>query len=302
MSIDEVRAALRALTRRMVEGASYEELTTTLDAIAAMPGADELRPEIAGRRLALLQVHHRDEAERARVLRDAGPDIDSVPLSERVSWIVGAGRDRAIVEPHLRPLLAEIRAAAEHAPDDAHAQHALWLASVYLDEDRQGPEPREEPEEDEDEDAEEEGEEFETPWLENVEVGLEVARSLVVARRPFEEIVEALDAVLELPNGEQAAGLVANEKILMLVHCDRDDAEAERVLAEVAPVLATFTAQERAESLSPLLSGRRVLAAKYAPALIVELEEELRRDPGKGEVADTLARLRSSLERARAGG
>jgi hypothetical protein len=300
MSIDEVRAALRALTRRMVEGASYEELTATLDAIAAMPGADELRPEIAGRRLALLQVHHRDEAERARVLRDAGPDIDSVPLSERVSWIVGAGRDRAIVEPHLRPLLAEIRAAAEHGPDDAHAQHALWLASVYRDENRQGPEPREEPEEDEE--ADEEGEECETPWPENVEVGLEVARRLVVARRPFEEIVEALDAVLELPDGEQAAGLVANEKILMLVHCDRDDAEAERVLAEVAPVLATFTAQERAESLSPLLSGRRALTAKYAPALIVELEEELRRDPGNGEVADTLARLRSSLERARAGG
>jgi hypothetical protein len=299
---EHVRAALRAVTRRMVEGAPYEELSATLDAIATMPGADELRAEIAGRRLALLSVHHRDAAERSHVLAKVAPDIASVPLPERVSWLVGAGREKHLVEPHLRPLLAEIEATAARDPDDAHAQHALWLANAYLGEEQpRRDEPGADPGRAEDEEPEADAPDVPPPWSPEVSAGLEIVRWLLVGRRPYEELSEALDAVLELSGGELAAGLVANRRLILVSHHDRDDAEAERVLAQVAPILATFSVQERAEAVSALCVGRPALAEKYVPPLIAELEEELRQRPDAvGEAM--LASIERGLACTRAGG
>lgn len=214
---------------------------------------------------------------------------------------MGAGRHRRLVAPHLRPLLAELQDAAARDPDDARAQHALWLASGYLDEERpRRDEPRGDTEPAEDEAAEAEVPDWIPPWSPEVSAGLEVVRMLIVGRRSYEEMTEALDAVLELPGSEMAAGLIANRRLLMVSHYGRDDAEAERVLAQVAPVLATFPVQERAESISALCAGRTALAEKYVPALIAELEEELRRSPEpEGEMV--LAGIKRGLERTRGG-
>jgi hypothetical protein len=296
MIADHVKEALRAATRRMVEGAPYDELTATLDAIAAMPGADELTAEIAGRRLALLEVFHRDEAERDRVMQAVMNDLSSVPLPERVRWISGAGRYEELVARYLRPLLPELQAAVDRNPDDDRAQEALWLTRRALADVETGAS-HDEPTDDEE--PEEESASI-PPWPPEVGIGLDVVRMLIVGRRSYEEVSEALDAVMDLPGGELAAGLVANERILLVNHRVQDDAEAERVLTAVAPVLATFSVRDRASAVSLACSGRPALAEKYIPPLIAELEEELRANPDmEGEA--TLAGIKRNLERTRTG-
>lgn len=299
MTAEQVRAALRAVTRRMVEGAPYDELTATLDAVAAMPGADELRVEIAGRRLALLEVHHRDATERDRVLGATMPDLAAVPMAERVRWIIGACRYPELAERYLRPLLPELQTATQNDPENIQAQQALWLARRALGDDR--------PHEGLDARTEGEGPEVEElppwtpPWPPAVDVGLDVVRWLIVGRRSYVEISEALDAVLALPGGELAAGRVANERALMVTHHNRDDAEAERVLEQIAPVLATFALRDRASAVSLVCVGRPALAEKYMPALIAELEEDLRRSPD-AEGEQVLKGIKRGLERTRAAG
>jgi hypothetical protein len=59
--------------------------------------------------------------------------------------------------------------------------------------------------------------------------------------------------------------------------------------------------RERAQSLSALLSGRPALAEKYVPALVAELEEELRQRPDEGRES-VLESIKRGLERTRASG
>jgi hypothetical protein len=247
----------------------------------------------------LLSVHHRDEAERERVLQSTVPDLASLPPSERVNWIVGAGRDERLVEPHLRPLLAELQGEVARDPDDVRGRHALWLANIYLDEEQRRRDEDTDPAEDEEPGVE--APDWIPPWSPEVSIGLEVVRRLIVGRRSYEEMTEALDAVLELPGGEQAAGLIANRRLLMVSHYGQDDAEAERVLAQVAPVMATFAVQERADAVSALCAGRPALAENYVLPLVAELEEELRRGPD-AEGEQVLEGIKRGLERTRAGG
>lgn len=288
MTAEHVQASLRELTRRMVEGAPYEELTQALDALRAMPGADELRGAIAGRYLALLTVYDQDDAERTRIIARVMPDLDVVPLTERVDWIVGAGREPDVVAPFLAPLRPAIDAAAAQAPDDVASVRARWLASVYLDEDPEPypwqpttePQPAEPPPF-EGEDRDELAPGWTPTWPEHVARGLEVVRRLIVAHRSYEELSEALDAVLELPDGEQAAGVVANYRLTFVINHERDDVEAERVLEQVAPVLATFTPIERASSLVSLYTDRPAVAARHLPAVVADLERELAERPAE---------------------
>jgi hypothetical protein len=303
MTAKQVRAAMRALTRRMVEGAPYEELTATMAAIAAMPGADELRAEIAGRRLALLEVHDRDETERERVLREVVPDLAPVPLPERVRWIASACGSSNLAQRYLQPLIPELRALADRDPEVVQAQDALGLVSRALG--FVGPLHRPDEvakdEELEDEAVTEDEEPSWIPaWPPEVNVGLDVMRQLIAGRRSYEEISEALDAVLDLPGGEQAAGLIANQRALLVNRRVQDDAEAQRVLMQIAPVLATFSARARASAVSLVCSGRPALAEKYVPPIIAELEEDLRQNPDDAGALE-LAGIKRVLERTRAG-
>jgi hypothetical protein len=113
----------------------------------------------------------------------------------------------------------------------------------------------------------------------HIKSGVQVVRWLIVGRRSYEEVVEALDAVLELPGGDVAAPRVATERLIALYLYERDDAEAERVLAQVAPVLAGFTVRDRAQAVSGVCIDRPALAAQYVPPVMAELEEELRQRP-----------------------
>jgi hypothetical protein len=286
MTAEHVRASLRALTRRMVEGAPYDDLTEALDALSAIPGADELRAEIAGRRLALLAVHHRDAAERARVLMAAMPDLEAVPLAERVSWIAGAGRVRSVVAPLLAPLLPNIEAEVARAPDDERAERALWLVRAYLDEpEDQG--------EDQARDVVADSMSAAPMWPENVTTGMEVVRWLIAARRPYEEVVEALDAVADLPGAAPAKVALAGRMLVLLGVYERDDAEVERVLSAVGPTLAQLPAEVRADWVLDACMGRPNVIARHVPGLITVLE-----GAAQG-IEEALQRARSMLESTR---
>lgn len=286
MTTEHVRASLRALTRRMVEGASYDDLTEALDALSAIPGADELRAEIAGRRLALLAVHHRDAAERARVLMAAMPDLEAVPLAERVSWIAGAGQERSVVAPLLAPLLPSIEAEVARAPDDERAERALWLARAYLDEP-----------EDQGKDQAADVVADATPagpmWPENVTTGMEVVRWLIAARRPYEEVVEALDAVADLPGAAPARVALAGRRLVLLGVYERDDAEVERVLSDAGPALAQLPAEVRADWVLDACMGRPDVIARHVPGLIAVLERAAH------DIEEALQRARSMLDGTR---
>jgi hypothetical protein len=109
---DRMRAARRDLTRRMVEGAPYEELTRTLAALEAMPGADPV--QLAGRRLALLSVYHASARERHRVLRAVMPRLAALPARERARWILGACVGHpGLAERYLPAVATELAAAGE---------------------------------------------------------------------------------------------------------------------------------------------------------------------------------------------
>jgi hypothetical protein len=133
-------------------------------------------------------------------------------------------------------------------------------------------------------------------WTPEVERGMEIVRRVVVARRPYQEISDALDAVLELPGGDLAVGRVATERVVA-VH-DQDDAEAERVLSLIAPALATFSAVDRADAVSLVCLDRPALAERYVPAAIADLEDELRQRPDE-DCDRMLTVVRSRLERSR---
>ena len=261
----------------MVEGAPYEELTASLDALAAMPGAD--RTEIAGRRLALLSVCQRDEDERDRALREVTPDLATLPLHERVQWVLGACVGHvSLAERYLPPLIDELDATGD-TEQAARARDSLDFQRSREEPRRQRREP------------EESGRRFPS----RIETGIEVVRWLTVGRRTYREKVEALDAIEELPDSEIAAPRVASERLMALYLDGQDDTEAERVLAQVTPTLAQLTIRDRASAIANACSGRPALAAKHMPGLIAELQNELRLRPD--EVGEKiLASVRRNFE------
>jgi hypothetical protein len=298
VSGEQIRATMRAVTRRMVQGAPYEEVRTALEAMAAMADADEVRREIAGRRLGLLCVYGPGDDEIERVLIDVKPVLQELPVRERARWLVGVcSRSPALAERHLRPLLAELRAAVARDPSDRDAERARSSVRSAIqgarERARRGsalptPEPKPEPEP------------STVVFPSHLEAGWDVVRYLVGGRRTYEEVTEALDALLELPDGEVMRGLVTTERLIQVNLHDRDDAEIERVIQAVMPELLTRSASDRASMISLACAKSRALTEKYVPPLIAELEEELRQRPDK-VARKMLAGIKRNLERTRAG-
>jgi hypothetical protein len=272
-----VRAELRALTRRMVEGAPYDELTRALDALAAVPGADAA--EIAGRRLALLSVYHRNARERDRVLRAALPNLTALPVRARARWVLGVCVGHlGLAEGYLPTTAAELDTAGETgeaARLRERLQHERDTARPRRKQRRSA------------------AEESAVTFPPHIKAGLEVVRWLHVGRRTYREINEALDAILDLPGSAVAAPRVATERLIALVVHEQGDDEVERVLVEVAPVLATFPARDRALGVARACAGRPALAERYLPAAIAALEGELQQRPdAAGEAAlDSVRRI-----------
>jgi hypothetical protein len=297
VSGDEVRATMRAVTRRMVEGAPYEEVRTALESLAAMPDADEVRREIAGRRIGLLCVYGPDDDEIERVLADVAPVLHELPVRERARWLVGVcSRSPALAERHLRPLLAELRAAVARDPGDRDVERArASVRSAIQDARARGQRGSELPI------REPEPEPSAVVFPPHLEAGWDVVRYLIGGRRTYEEVMEALDALLELPEGEIMRGLVTTERLIQVNLHERDDAEIERVIQAAMPELLTRSMSDRASVISLACAKSRALTEKYVPPLIAELEEELRQRPDKVG-RKMLAGIKRSLERTRAGG
>jgi len=283
MSSNDVRAALRALTQGMVEGAPYDEVANMLDGIAALPGADAT--EIAGRRLALLSVYHQRSRERERVLRRVMQALDHLPIREQAQWVLGAcAGHRALAERHLPRLIAKLDEAGDAQGAEQLREHLEYERSRARARSRRRKLAEEST--------------FELPP--HVKRGIEVVRWLTVGRRTYQEMSEALDAIMDLPGSEVAAPRVATERLIALHLHPQDDAEVERVILQVAPVLAMRPLRDRASSIAMVCNGRPALAEKYLAPLVAELDEEQRKMPD--EVTETmLAQIRRTLERTRVG-
>lgn len=123
---------------------------------------------------------------------------------------------------------------------------------------------------------------------------------MVVERRPYDEVMTALDACAAMPEGHQVEGLIAGQRLILVRVYGRDDAECERVLVTALTALMSMPLQDRALTVASACMHRPALAERFVPPLIDKLTEELRKTPDETGQR-ILDAVRSDLEQTRAG-
>jgi hypothetical protein len=250
---------------------------------------------IAREWLDFTQRYHLDEVARERVF-DVTAAVYAVQSVGEQSWrlrVLCHGCP-ALAERYLPPAIHELEDALARDPGDESAAKALEALQETLREARG----------DHDDEDERTDEEQESSWTPPPEFAARMADVHRLWRMgwPYEDVIAALDELAAMPfddPGTQRA--IAWERFAMVSVYDERDDEIEQVIQRTAPVLADVPVKHRASSISAACSGRPTLAEKYVPALIAELEEELRRSPD-AEGEQVLVGIKRNLERTRAGG
>lgn len=284
-----IKAAIRAVHRLVAEGRPYDEVRAALEALSntsEAAGADAATL-IALERIGLLGRYAVDDAEAARVLEATSAEVEKLPPRERAWLLHNAcwGR-RELAERYLAPLLADLEARGSGVIDRVTLDALRIALSVA----------RGEPQEDDDEDSDE---------MEPSEVleGVRQVWRLVSMGWPYEDVVETLGEVADLPAAVGAAPWLARERLVLVNAYDRPDDELELALQAASEAFeeAGEPVRQRASTLAAACMGRPALAEKFVPPLIEELEEELRQGPD--EVGErVLEGIKGGLERTRAGG
>ena len=291
-----VRAVLGTVHRLVMHQRPYQEVSEALDAAAALPEATE--PDAA----ALIALERLDAVARypvadvsdeevERVLQLTEAAVSVMPPAER-AWHVGnACRGRpALVLSHLVPLLEGLEQGGlgdSDTLDDVREQISVA---------RGEPQPAED--DDEGEDQDEDDVELAPEELTG---GLRYAYRLKRMGWPYEDVIAVLDEVAVLPVSAEYQGWIMRDRLILADMYGRPDDDMERLIEAALGALAGEPAKYRASTISAACSERPALAEKYVPALIAELEEELRQSPDP-EGEQVLAGVNRRLARARAGG
>lgn len=132
-----------------------------------------------------------------------------------------------------------------------------------------------------------------------IDAALRAIDRMIVERRPYDEIMAALDACAAMPEGHQVESLIAGQRLILVRLYGKDDAECERVLVAALPALTRMPLRDRALAIGAACMHRPALAERFVAPLLDELTAELRKTPD--EVGQRiLEAVRSSLEQTRA--
>lgn len=282
-----IREALRQGGLIQPRDCPYAEVVAALDAVAAMPeAADPAVADLISReRLGLLGRRDVEDAEIERVLQSEAATLAAMSTHERAMALRGACWERAeLAERYLAPLLADIVGREPGDWDWTTLEMLREALSVA----------RGEPQDDE---AVESWQQAPDELVD----GIRYAYRLEQLGWPYEEVIASLDELAARRGAAGYQGWIARDRLMLTDMYRRPDDDMDRLLQDAMLVFAGEPAKHRASTIAAACSERPILAEKYIPPLVTELEDELRQRPD-AEGDATLEGIKRVLDRARAAG